>query len=73
MKIAIVDLGYVGLPLALAFAEKGLDVLGVETDAEKAGQELGWAPRYDIKVTTRAAYDEYLRQLKARCLEERRP
>jgi len=71
MKIAIVGLGYVGLPLALAFAEKGVEVVGIDTDpskaillwsdlsrgvdkfsnAEKARQELGWAPRYDMDLT----------------------
>jgi 2-polyprenyl-6-methoxyphenol hydroxylase-like FAD-dependent oxidoreductase len=35
MKIAIVGLGYVGLPLALAFAEKGVEVLGIDTDPSK--------------------------------------
>ena len=35
MKIAIVGLGYVGLPLSLAFAEKGIEVLGIDTDPSK--------------------------------------
>ena len=35
MKIAIVGLGYVGLPLALAFAEKGVEVVGIDTDPSK--------------------------------------
>ena len=35
MKIGIVGLGYVGLPLALAFAEDGHDVVGVESDGRK--------------------------------------
>ena len=33
--IGIVGLGYVGLPLAVAFAEAGFNVLGVDVDAEK--------------------------------------
>ena len=33
MKIGIVGLGYVGLPLAVAFCEAGHDVVGVDTDA----------------------------------------
>ena len=33
MKIGIVGLGYVGLPLAVAFCEAGHDVIGVDTDA----------------------------------------
>jgi UDP-N-acetyl-D-glucosamine dehydrogenase len=35
MKVGIVGLGYVGLPLALAFAEAGCDVVGVDTDARR--------------------------------------
>jgi UDP-N-acetyl-D-glucosamine dehydrogenase len=35
MKLGIVGLGYVGLPLALAFAEAGNDVVGLDTDAGK--------------------------------------
>jgi UDP-N-acetyl-D-glucosamine dehydrogenase len=36
MKIGIVGLGYVGLPLAIAFCEAGHDVVGVDTDARVA-------------------------------------
>ena len=35
-SVAIVGLGYVGLPLALAFAQRGMRVLGIDTDATKA-------------------------------------
>jgi UDP-N-acetyl-D-glucosamine dehydrogenase len=35
MKIGIVGLGYVGLPLAVAFAEAGHEVLGLDTDPRK--------------------------------------
>ncbi|MBA3066660.1 nucleotide sugar dehydrogenase [bacterium] len=35
MKIAVVGLGYVGLPLACAFAEKGIEVHGVDISGEK--------------------------------------
>jgi UDP-N-acetyl-D-glucosamine dehydrogenase len=35
MKIGIVGLGYVGLPLAVAFAEAGHEVIGLDTDARK--------------------------------------
>jgi UDP-N-acetyl-D-glucosamine dehydrogenase len=35
MSIGIVGLGYVGLPLAVAFAEAGEDVVGVDIDAGK--------------------------------------
>jgi UDP-N-acetyl-D-glucosamine dehydrogenase len=33
MRIGIVGLGYVGLPLAVAFAEAGCDVVGIDIDA----------------------------------------
>src|SRR5918996_955277 len=33
MKVGIIGLGYVGLPLAVAFAEAGHEVFGVDTDA----------------------------------------
>jgi UDP-N-acetyl-D-glucosamine dehydrogenase len=36
MKIAIVGLGYVGLPLAVAFAEAGNEVVGLEADPARA-------------------------------------
>ncbi|MDV7396036.1 NAD(P)-binding domain-containing protein, partial [Arthrospira platensis SPKY1] len=35
MKIAIIGLGYVGLPLGLRFAEAGVKVLGLDVDAAK--------------------------------------
>lgn len=33
--IGVIGMGYVGLPLALAFAEKGFDVLGFDVDSTK--------------------------------------
>src|SRR5271170_2826515 len=33
--IAVIGLGYVGLPLAMAFAQKGFKVLGIDTDAQR--------------------------------------
>jgi UDP-N-acetyl-D-mannosaminuronic acid dehydrogenase len=33
--VAVIGLGRVGLPLALAFADAGLDVIGVDNDAER--------------------------------------
>jgi len=33
--ISIIGLGYVGLPLAIAFAEKGIEVVGIDKDSEK--------------------------------------
>lgn len=35
LRVAVVGLGYVGLPLALAFAERGVSVLGLDIDPEK--------------------------------------
>src|SRR3954470_4180691 len=35
MRVGIVGLGYVGLPLAVAFAEAGCDVVGVDIDAAR--------------------------------------
>ena len=34
-KIAIIGMGYVGLPLAVAFAEKGMNVIGFDINEEK--------------------------------------
>ncbi len=35
MKIAVVGLGYVGLPLSLQFARSGVEVMGLDVDKEK--------------------------------------
>ncbi len=35
MKVGVIGLGYVGLPLALAFAEQGHDVVGLDADSRK--------------------------------------
>lgn len=34
-KVAVVGMGYVGLPLAVVFAESGFDVTGIDLDARK--------------------------------------
>lgn len=36
-RVGIVGLGYAGLPLALAFAETGFDVVGIDVSAERVG------------------------------------
>jgi UDP-N-acetyl-D-glucosamine dehydrogenase len=36
--VAVIGLGYVGLPLALAFARKGFKVTGIDTDAQRVGR-----------------------------------
>jgi UDP-N-acetyl-D-glucosamine dehydrogenase len=49
MSIGIVGLGYVGLPLAVEFAEAGEDVIGVDVDAGKvAGLRAGRSHVEDI-------------------------
>jgi UDP-N-acetyl-D-glucosamine dehydrogenase len=35
MSVGIIGLGYVGLPLAVAFAEEGIDVVGLDVDLSK--------------------------------------
>jgi UDP-N-acetyl-D-glucosamine dehydrogenase len=35
MRVGVIGLGYVGLPLAVAFAEQDLEVVGVDLDAHK--------------------------------------
>ena len=34
-SLAVVGLGYVGMPIAIAFAEKGLDVIGFDNNETK--------------------------------------
>lgn len=45
MSIGIIGLGYVGLPLAVAFAEAGEDVIGLDSDRSKVDR-LGAADSY---------------------------
>jgi UDP-N-acetyl-D-glucosamine dehydrogenase len=48
-RIAIVGLGYVGLPLALAFSEAGLDVVGLDASAARVEEiRAGRSPIDDI-------------------------
>ncbi|MDQ6940158.1 MAG: NAD(P)-binding domain-containing protein, partial [Verrucomicrobiota bacterium] len=37
MKIAVVGMGYVGLPLSMQFARSGVEVLGLDIDESKVG------------------------------------
>lgn len=49
MRIAIVGLGYVGLPLGVAFCEAGHEVVGIDTDARRvAALERGESYVEDI-------------------------
>ena len=48
-RVAIIGLGYVGLPLALAFSEAGLDVTGVDASARRVEElHAGRSPIDDI-------------------------
>ena len=59
MKIAIVGLGYVGLPLSLQFARSGVSVLGLDIDAAKV-ESLN-AGRSFIKHIESSTVQEMLR------------
>ena len=62
MQIGIVGLGYVGLPLAVAFAEAGHQVLGVDLDAAKvAALDRGESYIDDISPQTLEALGERIR------------
>ena len=59
MSIGIVGLGYVGLPLAVAFAEGGEDVIGVDVDVNKiVGLREGRSHVEDISEETLAGVAE---------------
>lgn len=48
-RVAIIGLGYVGLPLAIAFKEAGLDVVGVDASAARVAEiNGGMSPIDDI-------------------------
>ncbi|HET9162278.1 MAG TPA: nucleotide sugar dehydrogenase [Solirubrobacterales bacterium] len=62
MKIGIVGLGYVGLPLAVAFAEAGHEVVGLDTDGRKvAGLNAGRSHVEDVPDSALAQLGERLR------------
>jgi UDP-N-acetyl-D-glucosamine dehydrogenase len=47
--VGVVGLGYVGLPLAVSFAESGLEVLGLEADATRVARlQAGSSPIGDV-------------------------
>src|SRR5215208_2401801 len=61
MSIGIVGLGYVGLPLAVAFAEAGEEVIGVDVDAARvAGLSDGVSHIEDIPSERLAAVQDRL-------------
>jgi len=62
MKIGIVGLGYVGLPLAVAFAEAGHEVIGLDTDPRKIeGLNAGHSHVEDVGDAALAPLGERLR------------
>jgi UDP-N-acetyl-D-glucosamine dehydrogenase len=55
MRVGIVGLGYVGLPLAGAFAARGADVIGVDIDARRvAAVRAGDVQVHDATLDVRA-------------------
>jgi UDP-N-acetyl-D-glucosamine dehydrogenase len=55
MRVGIVGLGYVGLPLAAAFAAGGAEVVGVDVDPRRVAAILaGAAPVHDPTLDARA-------------------
>ena len=61
MKVGVIGLGYVGLPLAVAFAEEGHEVVGLDVDARRL-EALGQGRSYveDIPSETLAPLTERL-------------
>jgi UDP-N-acetyl-D-glucosamine dehydrogenase len=55
-RVAIIGLGYVGLPLAVSFAEAGLDVVGVDSNADRVAElAAGRSPIDDVPSDRLAA------------------
>src|SRR5437660_9985989 len=62
MRIGIVGLGYVGLPLGVAFAEAGHEVIGLDTDARRiAAVQQGNSYIEDVSSERLAAVSDRLR------------
>lgn len=40
IKLSVIGMGYVGLPLAVAFAEKGIDVIGFDINSHKINEYI---------------------------------
>jgi UDP-N-acetyl-D-glucosamine dehydrogenase len=61
-KVGIVGLGYVGLPLAVAFAEAGVEVAGLDSDQRKVeGLNAGRSHIEDVSDATLGRLGERLR------------
>jgi UDP-N-acetyl-D-glucosamine dehydrogenase len=55
-RVAIIGLGYVGLPLAVAFVEAGLEVVGVDSNADRVAElSAGRSPIDDVPSERLAA------------------
>jgi len=60
VKVAVIGQGYVGLPLALAAAEFGYEVVGIDTDVAKVAMlAAGRSPIGDISDAYLAAQSSY--------------
>ncbi len=53
MKIAVIGMGYVGLPLAVTFAEAGVEVVGIEADPKRC-HAINAGDSYIVDVTDEA-------------------
>ena len=50
-KVAIIGLGYVGLPLAVGFAQKGFEVIGIDADKKRVSQiQKGLSYILDVRL-----------------------
>src|SRR3954463_4016628 len=56
MNVGIVGLGYVGLPLAVAFAEEGHDVVAVDVDGAKV-EAIGEGRSYVEDISSERLQD----------------
>ncbi len=62
-RVGIIGLGYVGLPLARCFAERGFPVLGFDVDAAKVAtlrrgeSYIGHIPRQTVEDMTRRGFE----------------
>ena len=49
MKVGVVGLGYVGLPLAVSFAEAGCGVVGLDASSDRVAElQAGRSPVGDV-------------------------
>jgi UDP-N-acetyl-D-glucosamine dehydrogenase len=55
-RVAVIGLGYVGLPLAIAFTEAGLEVEGIDASPQRLAELLaGTSPIDDVSDERLAA------------------